>query len=112
MLHTTFFAFCKAEIATISPLRFRPPPSLSPTQKNRQSPAGSFSLALAHAAARRSVLLILFNNLRYNARAYRMAAFADSKTKTFVHRNRVNQCCGHRNVIARHYHLGAFLQFN
>ena len=48
----------------------------------------------------------------YNTSTYGTATFTDSETQAVVHCDRSNQGNNHLNVVARHYHLYAFRQFD
>ncbi len=58
------------------------------------------------------MLSAISSELCYNARANGTAAFTDCETQTVVHRDRVDQGNNHFDVVARHYHLYAFRQFD
>ncbi|SPW32011.1 Uncharacterised protein [Edwardsiella tarda] len=54
----------------------------------------------------------LLDNFSNNARTNGTAAFADCEAQTVVHGDRVDQGNNHLDVVARHYHLYAFRQFD
>src|SRR4029077_11698733 len=54
----------------------------------------------------------LFYDLGDDAGADGAAAFADRKAQPFVHRDRRNEFDLHRDVVDRHYHLGALRQMH
>src|SRR5471030_1077053 len=54
----------------------------------------------------------LSDNFSNNASTYGTATFTDCETQTVIHRDWVNQGNNHVHVIARHYHLYAFWQFD
>ncbi len=54
----------------------------------------------------------LSDNFSNNTSAYSTAAFTDCETQTVVHRDWVNQGYNHVHVVAWHYHLYAFWQFD
>src|SRR5438270_9431552 len=55
---------------------------------------------------------LLFYDFGDDAGADGAAAFADRKAQAFVHRDRRDQLDLHRDVVARHHHLGAFRQMH
>src|SRR5438270_11604589 len=73
----------------------------------------SVAISVSDPRAARSVFSSrLFYNLCDDAGADSAAAFADRKAQSFVHRNRGDQFDFHRDVVARHYHLGALGQMH
>src|SRR6476620_11008219 len=52
------------------------------------------------------------NDLRHDASADGLAAFADGKAQAFFHGDRVDQLHGDRHVVAWHHHLFAFWQLD
>src|SRR4249919_1714910 len=52
----------------------------------------------------------LFDDAGDDARTNGAAAFADREAELFFHRDRHDQVHFHRDVVARHHHLGAFGQ--
>src|SRR5476651_491721 len=54
----------------------------------------------------------LSDNFSNNACTYGTATFTDCETQTLVHRDWMDQGNNHVDVVARHYHLNAFWQFD
>src|SRR5690606_5829217 len=54
----------------------------------------------------------LLYNFGHLARAYRAAAFADSKTESFLHSDLVDQLNFDRHVVARHNHFNTLRQLH
>src|SRR5205807_6656935 len=55
---------------------------------------------------------LLLDDACDDARADGAAAFADRKPQLLFHRDRHDQVHFHRDVVARHYHFGAFRQMH
>src|SRR3546814_15370936 len=55
-----------------------------------------------------NALPILLQDLGDDAGTDGASAFADGEAQALVHRDRLDQVHHHRDVVARHHHLGAF----